>query len=73
LRHDFSVEGWGHPPISKNLTPNFSRIKEIQGQSGAEMEGKTIQRLPHVGIPPTCRYQNSDTTADAKKSLLTGT
>jgi hypothetical protein len=26
------VEGWGHPLISKVLTQNFSRLKEIQGQ-----------------------------------------
>ena len=26
------VEGWGHPPISKILTQNRSRLKKIQGQ-----------------------------------------
>jgi hypothetical protein len=26
-------------------------------KSGAETEGKVIQRLPHLGIHPTCRHQ----------------
>jgi hypothetical protein len=24
---------------------------------GADPEGKTIQRLPHLGIPPICNHQ----------------
>jgi hypothetical protein len=36
----------------------------------AETEGRTIQRVPHLGIPPT--PLNPDTIVDANKSLLTG-
>jgi hypothetical protein len=36
---------------------------------GAETEGKTIQRLPHLGIHITL---NADTTVGANKCLLTG-
>jgi hypothetical protein len=35
---------------------------------GAEIEGRTIQRLPHQGIHPI----NPDTIAYASKILLTG-
>ena len=39
----------------------------------AEMEGKTIQRLPHPGRDPSHKQPpNPDTMADANKSLLTG-
>jgi hypothetical protein len=34
----------------------------------AENEGKTIQRLPHLGI----QSPNLDTIVDAKKCMLTG-
>ena len=36
----------------------------------AETEGKTIQRLPHLGIHPI--YKQQTQTLDANKSLLTG-
>ena len=38
----------------------------------AEMEGRTIQRLPHLGIHPIYNHQTQDTIADTNKSLLTG-
>jgi hypothetical protein len=38
---------------------------------GAETEGKTIQRLPHLGIHPIYSHQTPDTTGDANKCLLT--
>jgi hypothetical protein len=38
---------------------------------GAETEGKTIQRLPHLGIHSKYRQPNPDTIVDAK-CLLTG-
>jgi hypothetical protein len=46
-----SVEGWGHPSISKILTQNFSLVKEMQGQ-------RVEQRLPHLGIHPIYRHQS---------------
>jgi hypothetical protein len=55
----------GLPPISKIITQNCSCLKEMQEQSGAETEGKAIQRLPHLQVP------DPNTTADAKKHLLT--
>jgi hypothetical protein len=38
----------------------------------AEMEERTIQRLPHLGIHSIYNHQNSDTIAYARKILLTG-
>jgi hypothetical protein len=39
---------------------------------GAETEGKTIQRLPHLGIHPShIQSSNPDTIVDANKGLLT--
>ena len=46
-----------HPPIWKNFTQNCFCLKKIQGLSGAETEGKVIQRLPHRRIHPICRHQ----------------
>jgi hypothetical protein len=40
---------------------------------GAEPEGKTIQRLPHLRIHLIKKPPNPDTMADANKSFLTGT
>jgi hypothetical protein len=41
---------------------------------GAETEGMTTQKLPHLRIHPIYIYPpNPDTMADANKSLLTGT
>jgi hypothetical protein len=52
------LEGWGHPPFSKNLTQNCSCLKEVQGQKGGvETEEKAIQRLPYLGIHPICSHQ----------------
>jgi hypothetical protein len=38
-------------------------------KTGAETEGKDIQRLPHLGIHPICKHQT--TIVDAKKYFLT--
>ena len=43
----------------------------IGTKSGAETEGKAIQRLPYLGIRPIMQTPNPDTIADAKKCLLT--
>ena len=39
---------------------------------GAETEGRTIQRLPLLGIHPINNLQTPDTIVDANKILLTG-
>jgi hypothetical protein len=39
---------------------------------GAETEGTTIQRLPHLGNASHKQPTSRDTMADAKKILLTG-
>jgi hypothetical protein len=39
---------------------------------GAETEGMTIQRLPHLGNPSYIQSPNQETIVDANKSLLTG-
>jgi hypothetical protein len=39
---------------------------------GAETEGKAIQRLPPPRDPSLIQTPNPDTTADTRKSLLTG-
>jgi hypothetical protein len=41
----------------KNINPEVFCLKEMESQSGAETEGKAIQRLPHLGIPLICRHQ----------------
>jgi hypothetical protein len=38
----------------------------------AEMEERTIWRLPHLGIHPIYKSPNPDTIAYASKILLTG-
>jgi len=39
----------------KNFNPEFLLSKEnAKTKSGAETEGKAIQRLPHLGIHPIC-------------------
>jgi hypothetical protein len=38
----------------------------------AEIEGMTIQKLPHLGNPSHKQPPNPDTIIDANKSLLTG-
>jgi hypothetical protein len=51
------VEGWNHPIHLKN---NFLELLLSKGnsrtKSGAETEGKTIQRLSHLGIHPICGH-----------------
>jgi hypothetical protein len=52
--------GWGLGPHShfKNFNPEWFLSKWNSGtKSGSETEGKAIQRLPHLGIHPTCRHQ----------------
>jgi hypothetical protein len=39
---------------------------------GAETEGMTIKRLPHLGISSHIQPPNPDTIVDANKCLLTG-
>ena len=52
--------GWGMASSThlQNFNPEFLLS---QGDTGtmnrAETEGKSIQRLPHLGIHPTCRHQ----------------
>jgi hypothetical protein len=42
----------------QNFKPELLLSKGNTGtKSGAETEGKTIQRLPHLGIHPTSRYE----------------
>jgi hypothetical protein len=36
---------------------------------GAEIEGKDIQRLPHLGNPSHIQSPNTDTIVDAKKCM----
>jgi hypothetical protein len=47
-------------------------LRVTETKFGAETEGMTIQRLPHLGIHPIKQPPNLDTMADANKSLLTG-
>jgi hypothetical protein len=55
-----------------NFNPEFFPSKRNTGtKSGAETEGKAIQRLPYLGIRPIMQTPNPDTIADAKKCLLT--
>jgi hypothetical protein len=57
--------GMGPPTHLKNINPELLLSKENAGtKSGAETEGKAIQRLPQLWI---------HTIADAKNCLLSGT
>ena len=48
----------GLPTHLQNFNLESFLSKENTGtKSGAETEGKAIQRLPNLGIHPTCRYQ----------------
>jgi hypothetical protein len=59
--------GMGPSTHLQNFNPELLLSKGNTGtKSGAETEGKAIQRLPKLQTP------NSDTIADAKKCLLTG-
>jgi hypothetical protein len=43
------------PTHLKNINPEFFLSKGDAGtRSGAEIEGKSIQGLPHLGIHPIC-------------------
>ena len=56
--HGPVIERWGHAPISKILTQNFSCLKEIQRQRVEQgLKEKAIQSLPQLGILPTCTHQ----------------
>jgi len=44
----------------------------MEAKFGAETEGKTIQRLPHLGDSSHIQIPNLDNIADAKNCLLTG-
>ena len=58
----------GPPTHLKNINPDFLLSKENAGtRSGAETEGKVMQRLPHLGNPPHLQTPTSATIADAKK------
>jgi len=47
--------------------------RNTETKFGAETEGKTIQKLPHLEIQPICiQPPNPDNIADAKKCMLTG-
>jgi hypothetical protein len=59
VRHGTSVEGWGHPSISKILTQNCSCLKEIQGQRVEQRLKKkpfrvcpTLGSIPHADTKP---------------------
>jgi hypothetical protein len=57
IRNGSQVEGWGHSPSPK-FNPEMLLSKGNIGiKSGAETEGKAIQRLHHLGIYSTCRHQ----------------
>jgi hypothetical protein len=46
------------PSHLKTIKSEFLLSKGNAGtKSGAETEGKAIQRLPHLGIQPICRNQ----------------
>jgi hypothetical protein len=62
----------GPPTHLKNINPEFFLSKGNEGtKSGAETEGKAIQRLPHLGIHPICKHQTQ--TLMPRKCLLTDT
>ena len=55
----------------KNINSVFLLSKEnARAKSGAETEGKTIQRLTYLEIHPHLQTPNPDTIEDAKKCLL---
>jgi hypothetical protein len=58
VRYGPLFEGCGHPTNLQNFNPDFLLSKGNTGiKYGTEIEGKANQRLPHLGINPTCRYQ----------------
>jgi hypothetical protein len=62
----------GLPTHLKNINSELLLSKgNTETKSGAETEGKAVQRLPHWGIHPICSHQ-AQALADAKKCLLIG-
>ena len=52
------LEEWGSPTHLQNFNPELLLSKWNTGtKSGAETEGKAIQRLPHLVIHTTCKHQ----------------
>jgi hypothetical protein len=50
--------GMGPPTYLKNFNPELLLSKGNTGtKSGAETEGKAIQRMPHLGLHPICSHQ----------------
>jgi hypothetical protein len=45
--------------------------RNTETKYGSETEGKTVQRLPHLGNPSHIQPPNPDTIMDANKILLT--
>jgi hypothetical protein len=45
---------------------------DTETKCGADTEGKTIQRLPQLGIHPIYSYQTQALSVDASKYLLKG-
>ena len=67
--------GWrmGPPTYLKNINPELFPSKGDAGtKSGAETEGKDIQRLPHLGNPYHLQTPNPNAIINAKKLLVTG-
>jgi hypothetical protein len=64
------LEGGTKYPWKELQSQSVERITE--SKCGAETEGMTIKRLPHLGNPSHIQSQNPDTIVDANKYLLTG-
>jgi hypothetical protein len=59
VRHGPPVEGWGHPPITKILTQNFSCLKEMQGQRQRDWICQMIvQFFSHFSVKPIFFHEN---------------
>ena len=57
----------------KNFNPELVLSKkDTETKSGAETEGKAVQRQPYLGILPICKHQ-TQTLLLMPKALLTGT
>jgi hypothetical protein len=59
-------DGATHPSPKLFLSKGNAGTK-----SGTETEGKAIQRLPLLGIHPTCRHQTQTLITEAQKCLVT--
>jgi hypothetical protein len=59
------------PTHLKNLNPELLLTKgNTSKKSGAETEGKTIKRLPHLEIHPICRHYICCQEVLADRSLI---